>query len=77
MCAKYRKTAFDDDMTIEIDEKALGDMLDGIKAMSEDRRSSSNPYARTYSDYIKAYSDIGLYVTVVRGHHVVMKSSEM
>ena len=45
--------------------------------MSEERTSSGNPYARTYSDYLKAYSDIGLYITFVGGKHVVVKSSEM
>ena len=64
-------------MTIEIDEKALADTLDAMKRMADDRRSSDNPYARTYSDYLRAYSDIGLYVTVVRGRHVVKKSVEM
>ncbi len=64
-------------MTLDIDEKALAATLDGMKRMSEERASSGNPYARTYSDYLKAYSDIGLYITFVKGKHVVVKSSEM
>lgn len=69
--AQFRK------MTIDIDENSLSAMLDGMKKMSESKASSGNAYGRTYSDYIKAYSNIGLYVTFVDGHHVVVKSSEM
>lgn len=64
-------------MTLDIDEKVLATTLDNMKRMSEDRKSSGNPYSRIYSDYIAAYSAIGLYITVIDGRHVVAKSSEL
>lgn len=64
-------------MTLEIDEKLLASSLDGMKILADSKESSGNPYVRMYSDYIKAYSEIGLYITQDRGHHVVVKSSEM
>lgn len=64
-------------MTLEIDERSIESTLDGMKRMSEDRKSASNPYSALYSDYIKAYSDIGLYITFLNGKHVVSKMSDM
>lgn len=64
-------------MTLEIDEKFIAATLDGMKRISEARDSTGNPYGRIYADYLNAYSDLGLYITVIDGHHVVVKSSEM
>ena len=64
-------------MTLEIDEKHLASNLDSMKRMSEAKDSQCNPYGKLYSDYIRAYSDIGLYVTFVDGHHVIAKCAEM
>lgn len=64
-------------MTIDIDEKFLAAMLDGMKKMADSKTSSGNPYVTKYSDYLNAYSDIGIYATVIDGHHVIAKSSEM
>jgi hypothetical protein len=64
-------------MTLEIDERMLGAKMDGMKRLSEAKQSSNNPYERMYSDYINAYSDIGLYISTVDGRHVVAKSCDM
>ena len=64
-------------MTIDIDEKLLAASLDGMKRIAEVKESSGNPYGRTYSDYLKAYSDIGLYISFSNGHHTVAKSAEL
>lgn len=64
-------------MTLEIDENKLGAVLDSMKRIAESKASSGNPYQRMYGDYLRAYSEIGLYITVIDGRHVVRKSSEL
>jgi hypothetical protein len=67
-------------MTLEIDEKRIAANLDGIKKIADAKNSSQrggDRYRQMYEDYIRAYSDIGLYITTVRGAHVVVKSEDL
>lgn len=67
-------------MTLEIDEKRIATNLDGIKKIADAKDSSKSGgelYRRMYEDYLRAYSDIGLYITTVRGKHAVVKSDDM
>lgn len=67
-------------MTIEIDEKRIAANLDGIKKFADSNESSKSgveKYRQIYGDYIRAYSDIGLYITIVNGRHAIVKNSDM
>ena len=67
-------------MTIEINEKRITSNLDGIKKIADAKESSksgSSHYRQLYSDYLRAYSDIGLYITIIDGKHVIVKSDEL
>lgn len=64
-------------MTLEFDEKKFAATLDSMKRIAESKASSGNPYQRLYGDYLRAYSEIGLYITVIDGKHVISKSSEL
>ena len=67
-------------MTLEIDEYRIATNLDGIRNIADMRESAPSTrerYLRMYEDYLRAYSDIGLYITTVDGSHVVIKVEDM
>lgn len=67
-------------MTLEINEKRIAAMLDGIKKIADTKNASpsgGDRYRQMYEDYLRAYSGIGLYITTVRGNHAVVKSADM
>jgi hypothetical protein len=67
-------------MTLEIDEKRIAANLDGIKKIADAKNSSQSGgdrYRQMYGDYLRAYSDIGLYITTVGDMHVVVKSDDL